>query len=58
VQQTLGGFFFDIGDWEKPVQALERALAPLPSPAEAPAIERKLNEARSRAIGSDPSAPR
>jgi tetratricopeptide (TPR) repeat protein len=60
VQQALGGLLFDIGAWEASVQALERALAasPSPSPAEASAIEHKLDEARSRAIGGDPSAPR
>jgi hypothetical protein len=40
------------------VRALERALAASPSPAEMRAIEHELDEARSRAIGSDPSAPR
>jgi hypothetical protein len=50
--------FFDIGAWEASAQALERALAasPSPSPAEASAIEHKLDEARSRAVSSDPSA--
>jgi tetratricopeptide (TPR) repeat protein len=58
VQQALGGLFFDIGAWEASVQALERALAASPGPslAEARAIEHKLDEARSRAISSDPSA--
>jgi spermidine synthase len=58
VQQTLGGLFFDVGAWEASVQAWERALAASPSPAEARAIERKLDETRSRAVGSDPSTPR
>jgi spermidine synthase/Tfp pilus assembly protein PilF len=58
VQQALGGLFFDIGAWEASVRALERALAASPNPAEARAIEHKLDEARSRAIGSDPATPR
>jgi spermidine synthase len=57
VQRALGDMFFDIGAWEASAQALERALAasPNPDPAEASAIERKLEEARSLAIGSDRS---
>jgi len=58
VQRTLGGWFFDIGAWETSVQALERELAASPSPAEARAIEHKLDKARSRTVSSDPSASR
>jgi tetratricopeptide (TPR) repeat protein len=56
VQRNLGGLFFDIGAWEASVQALERALAASPSPAEARTIEHELDEARSRTTGSSPSA--
>jgi tetratricopeptide (TPR) repeat protein len=55
VQQYLGWSFFDIGAWEASVQALEHALAASPSPAEARAIEHKLQEARSRATSKSPS---
>jgi spermidine synthase/tetratricopeptide (TPR) repeat protein len=58
VQRALGGLFFGIGAWEASVQALERALAASTSPTEARAIEHELDEVRSRAISSDPSASR
>jgi spermidine synthase len=54
VQQTLGGLFFDIGAWEASVQALERALAASPSPAEARAIKHKLTQARSQTTTTAP----
>jgi tetratricopeptide (TPR) repeat protein len=55
VQHALGELFFDIGEWDASVQAFERALAASSSPAEARAIESKLDKAQSRTIGNHPS---
>jgi tetratricopeptide (TPR) repeat protein len=55
VQHALGELFFDIGEWDASVQAFERALAASSGPAEARAIESKLDKAQSRAIGNHPS---
>jgi spermidine synthase len=58
VQRTLGWSLFDIAAWEKSAQALERALALSPGPAETSAIERKLDKARTRALEGDANGER
>lgn len=56
VQRALGWAFFEIGEWEASIAALERALSAAPSEVEARDIERKLAEARSRARDGGPTA--